>query len=140
MSFEYPTNFLAAVDLFVHGKSRKVSARSRQIKVSPNTNLILTFGVFVTGEEMNVRCVYQGSDVVTWHTDGTAELDHHGWQTATTKRRMNQCGFNVYQSKHEWYITTKAGTFAWGEDSRIFIDEDGLVYWESGQAHCIKAS
>ena len=127
MSFEYPTSIFSAVDLFVNGKSRKVSDRSRQIKASPNTSLILTFSD-ESVEKLNVRCVYQGSDVVTWYTDGTAELDHHGWQTATTKRRMNQCGFNVYQSKHEWYITTKAGTFAWGEDSRIFIDEDGLVH------------
>jgi len=134
MSFEYPTNLYSAVDLFTKGKSKKVSDQERQIKVSPNTNLILS------REEMNVRCVYHGSDVVTWNSDGTAELDHHGWKTVTTKRRMNQCGFNVYQSKHEWYITTRAGTFAWGDDSRIMIGTDGMVHWESGYAHCIKSA
>ena len=134
MSFEYPTNLYSAVDLFANGKPKKVSDQEIQLKVSPNTNLILSL------DEMNVRCVYHGADVVTWNGDGTAELDHHGWRTATTKRRMNQCGFNVYQSKHEWYITTQAGTFAWGDDQRIFVDTDGMVHWDSGHAHNITAA
>tara|TARA_R110002050_G_scaffold125325_1_gene244893 strand:- start:915 stop:1322 length:408 start_codon:yes stop_codon:yes gene_type:complete len=135
MSFEYPTNYNDALDI-VTRKGKRVSEGSFSRRVSPNT----TFNITIEVLNAPIRCVYHGSDVVTWHSDGTAELDHHGWQTVTTKRRMNQCGFNVYQSKHEWYITTQAGTFAWGDDNRIMIDTDGMVHWESGQAHCIKAA
>ena len=135
MSFEYPTNYNDAFDI-VTSKGKRVSERSFSRRVSPNT----TFNITFEGLDEPIRCVYHGSDVVTWNSDGTAELDHHGWQTVTTKRRMNQCGFNVYQSKHEWYITTKAGTFAWGDDSRIKIDSNGIVYLDGVQRQRIDAS
>jgi len=142
MSFEYPNNFYEAMDLFVHfnGKLKKLSdghKRSVSRKVSHNTQMMVTFSDY---DDTKIQCAYHGADVVTWNSDGTAELDHHGYRNATTKRRMNQCGFNVYQSKHEWYVTTQAGTFAWGDDSRIMIDEDGMVHWKSGQAHCVKSA
>ena len=44
--------------------------------------------------------------VVTIHEDGTYTLKTGGWQTSTTKDRINQYSpVRVYQRKHEWYIT-----------------------------------
>jgi hypothetical protein len=47
------------------------------------------------------------TDVVTFKSDGRIILDSGGWQTATTKARMNEaipgpCG--VYQKDHTWYL------------------------------------
>lgn len=51
-------------------------------------------------------------------------LNSGGWQTATTKTRMNQAsnqfdlGFRVFQRKGEWYVDTKSENLQF---------EDGMV-------------
>lgn len=54
---------------------------------------------------------------------GKIKLNHGGWQTVTTKRRMNEAsdafmpggmGFKVYQKDFEWYIQRDNGdTYHW---------------------------
>ena len=65
-----------------------------------------------------------GTIVGRYHQTSVAEkqqnkirLDTGGWQSRTTKIRMNQfsnefCGgaFTVYQKKHEWYVRLADGT------------------------------
>ena len=42
--------------------------------------------------------------------DGVVTLNSGGWQSVTTKTRMNQCakewelGFGVFQTKGKWYV------------------------------------
>lgn len=51
--------------------------------------------------------------VVKIHTDGTYTLSNGGWQTPTTKDRINQyTPFRITQRNFEWYITvpTSHGT------------------------------
>lgn len=48
--------------------------------------------------------------VVTIHADGTYTLNSGGWQTVTTKERIN--GYSparVYQEKRKWYVFTGNG-------------------------------
>lgn len=50
-----------------------------------------------------------GTYVVKLHSDGTYTLNSGGWQTVTTKDRIN--GYSpaaVYQSKHVWYVVNHA--------------------------------
>jgi hypothetical protein len=48
---------------------------------------------------------------------GDLELNSGGWQTYTTKSRMNQFAaqyempFSVYQKNFNWYVQTPNGTF-----------------------------
>jgi hypothetical protein len=43
--------------------------------------------------------------VVTIHSDGTYTLNSGGWQTVTTKQRINEyCPVRVSQRKHQWYV------------------------------------
>ena len=43
--------------------------------------------------------------VVRIHEDGTYTLSNGGWQTATTKDRINQYSpYKVYQRNHTWYV------------------------------------
>ena len=52
---------------------------------------------------------YHDTNVVTFNRDGV-RLNHGGYKTATTKRRMNQVseafnlGFKVYQKNFEWFV------------------------------------
>lgn len=47
-----------------------------------------------------------GTDVVSIHPDNTVTLQTGGWQTSTTKDRINQYSpVKVYQRKYEWYVT-----------------------------------
>ena len=46
---------------------------------------------------------------------GTIALSSGGWETVTTKQRINQaseqyhCGFRVYQKNFVWYVSLKNG-------------------------------
>lgn len=46
------------------------------------------------------------TDVVIYHRDDdTVTLNSGGWQTVTTKERMNRfTNVRVYQEKHVWYV------------------------------------
>ena len=57
---------------------------------------------------------YHATRVVSFDAD-TITLRSGGWETATTKTRMNQTanqhglGFYVYQRDHVWYVTKPNG-------------------------------
>jgi hypothetical protein len=71
---------------------------------------------------------YHRTDVVLIHRDGTYTLNSGGWQTATTKARINEYSpARLYQSKHEWYIEGKR-PFHDG----VKIDSQGRVISASG--------
>jgi len=55
---------------------------------------------------------YHNTDVVKFNADKVI-LNSGGWQTVTTKVRMNQAanqfglGYYVYQKNHIWYVNTQ---------------------------------
>lgn len=57
---------------------------------------------------------YHGTDVVAFNSRHVW-LDSGGWQTVTTKLRMNQAsnqfdlGYRVYQKDFQWYVNTPNG-------------------------------
>lgn len=63
------------------------------------------------GEWTHVR--YHATDVVSFNAHEVV-LRSGGWETATTKLRMNQAshqfnlGYTVYQHKHEWFVMSIA--------------------------------
>jgi hypothetical protein len=67
---------------------------------------------------------------------GKIKLNHGGWQTVTTKRRMNEAsdafmpgglGFRVYQKDFEWYIERDNGdVYDWeGQFITFSADPEG---------------
>lgn len=75
-------------------------------------------------EEDRYTCVkYHDTVVVKWNPFEII-LHSGGWQTVTTKRRMNQAsndfhlGFSVYQKAGDWFVT-------WKEE--VYPFEDGMV-------------
>lgn len=69
--------------------------------------------VFDDGEGF-MACVYHQTKVVRWSRD-TVVLNSNGFQTATTKTRMNEVsqeyglGYHVFQKDHEWYVELPSG-------------------------------
>jgi len=63
------------------------------------------------GADIIVR--YHDTDIVRFNQD-YVWLNTGGWNTVTTKRRINQVskrfdlGFRVYQKNHEWFIEGKS--------------------------------
>lgn len=61
------------------------------------------------------------TDVVTYHTDGSFTLDSGGWQTVTTKDRINsysEC--RVYSIKGTWYVTYQGKQFQYADGMTLF--------------------
>ena len=69
-----------------------------------------------TWTETNDRgsVVYVRTPIIEWD-DETITLKSGGWETVTTKRKMNQSslqfglGFGVYQRNYEWFVDTPKG-------------------------------
>jgi hypothetical protein len=57
---------------------------------------------------------YINTEIVRW-VNNTITLNSDGWETVTTKRKMNQAsrqfalGFSVYQLDHKWYVNLPSG-------------------------------
>lgn len=64
------------------------------------------------------------TDIVTFNPDGSVTLNSDGWQTVTTKARMNEffSGY-VYQDKSIWYVEN-AG--------KIYVYKDGITFYPDG--------
>jgi len=79
------------------------------------TNTIGAHKTVVFTEAGWTRVVYHTTCVVRWNHE-TIVLDSGGWQTATTKLRMNQAarqfglGFSVYQSDYTWFVALDDGS------------------------------
>ena len=69
--------------------------------------------------------VYRGTPVVKFGYDWI-ELDSRGWQTATTKTRMNQAsnqydlGYQVYQKDFEWFVDHNGLTLEFFDGMRLY--------------------
>lgn len=54
----------------------------------------------------SVGILLHSTYVVKIHADNTYTLQTGGWQTSTTKDRINQYSpVRVYQRKYEWFVT-----------------------------------
>jgi hypothetical protein len=87
----------------------------------------------------DIAMTLHATDIVVVAPDGLITLNSGGWQTVTTKRRMNlalielgarQAG--VSQQKHEWYFRSwNPSAPSWFEPfydgMRIRVDANGLV-------------
>jgi hypothetical protein len=67
-------------------------------KLGNNTHLVR-----INSDSIGVRL--HNTVVVTIHSDGTYTLNSGGWQTVTTKNRINEyCPVRVHQRRHQWYV------------------------------------
>ena len=67
------------------------------------------------------------------NTSGQIKLNHGGWKTVTTKKRINEAseafmpggmGFKVYQDDFEWYVKRENGDIYHWEGQLITFNAD----------------
>ena len=79
--------------------------------------------------EGNTLITYQSTVIVKFSCD-TVTLNSGGWDTVTTKRKMNQAsrqfnlGYSVYQRDFKWFVTLPSGKTVTFVDGMTFNTED----------------
>lgn len=82
------------------------------------TDIICTNGM--------IAITYHNTLIVDVAKDGTITLNSDGYQTVTTKRKMNQAanqfglGFSVFQKNYEWFVTLPTGETVDFDDGMTF--------------------
>jgi hypothetical protein len=99
------------------GKERK-DTMPRMDKIGKgNTTISTAYGI--------TSVVFHETPIVMF-TNKYIQLDSGGWQTNTTKVRMNQAsnqfdlGFYVYQEDYTWYVNFKGETFEFSDGMNLF--------------------
>jgi hypothetical protein len=101
---DFPQSYNDALDIYTD--RLRNSTLSRGVKLANNT--YLTWDI-PAGEDcaswFGVRL--HDTNVVTFHDDGRIELDSGGWDTVTTKSRMNACllQYGVFANNGTWYVS-----------------------------------
>lgn len=95
----------------------------------------LKLGTILRQEGTDFVISYHNTDVVTMHEDGTYTLRNGGWQTNTTKARINEYSpARVFADKGLWYVQNAKyvlGDYN-GIDNRSLF-EDGMKVDDSGR-------
>ena len=66
--------------------------------------------VYIDNDEGGL-VIYQNTKIVEWDNNGNVTLNSDGWETVTTKRKMNQASnqfclhFGVTQRNFKWIVT-----------------------------------
>lgn len=91
-----PTTYAEAQELLGRRDQRRISTNGLLWRINGSP-----FG--------DIRLRLHGTDVVTFHADGTLTLRTGGYRTVTTKAWMNAAlrgtRFRVYQHKYQWHIS-----------------------------------
>lgn len=78
------------------------------------------------GECIAIRL--HATDVLTYSLDGSCRFDSGGYQTATTKARLNEhgpSGCTVYADRGIWYVTVGGKTYAYADG--LIVRPNGTV-------------
>jgi hypothetical protein len=100
---------------------------------------------FVDTEDINsvpvVGIQYHATVILSFYPDGTFQFTNGGWQTKTTKDRLNlfsrewNLGFGIHQSKKVWYLTLESGVLEC-PDSAVFASP-GVLNEELGYRYVV---
>lgn len=74
---------------------------------------------------------YHGNLIATLFPDGRVYLSSAGWQTTTTKDRLNRFappGFRIWQEAHVWFYGGVPSTTEW--PGAVIVNPDGTVAQE----------
>lgn len=90
-------NYAEAKEMY-EGRIGYQSGKYEGVRLENNTRLVKC------GESFAVKL--HRTDVVTLHPDGSSEIKTGGWQTVTTKSRINKYSphASIVQKDYTWYI------------------------------------
>lgn len=89
---DLPKNYLEAREAFERASKRRGCARG---KVAHNTYIRAVPCIDRADGSPAYAVRFRNTDVVTFMPDNVVVLDTGGWQTPTTRDRMNRCGVNI---------------------------------------------
>jgi hypothetical protein len=78
-------------------------------------------------QEGKIAIRLHSTDIIIFHPSGDIELNTGGWQTVTTKDRLNEFlpGWRVWSNKGVWYVGINGNTFPYADG--MILHEDGTV-------------
>jgi len=101
-----------------------------RINQMPTMDKLSSYKTTITGDgEGNTLITYQATVIVKFSRD-TVTLNSGGWDTVTTKRKMNQAsyqfnlGYSVTQREFKWFVTLPSGKTVTFVDGMTFKRED----------------
>lgn len=77
----------------------------------PHMNKLSSYKTAYINNEDGGLVIYQKTKIVEWDNNGNVTLNSDGWETVTTKRKMNQASnqfclrFGVVQRDYKWFVT-----------------------------------
>jgi hypothetical protein len=92
------------------GQTQRLSGRATRVWRDPAGTLVVQ---------------YHNTEVVTASADGKVVLRTGGWQTATTRTRMNQAanqfqlGYSVFQKDFNWFVTWRGKTIPFNSEELV---------------------
>jgi len=81
---------------------------------------------YLKRREDHIAVLLHATDIISYYPDGRIVLNSGGWQTVTTKARMNEHldDFWVWQEKRIWYVSPRGQ----GYNKQVaFLYKDGLT-------------
>jgi hypothetical protein len=110
-----------------------VLRNSRLRKIKHNTWVENTDGPDYPKREGNVGDIsirFHGTRIIVFHRNGDCTIDFAGWQTSTTKDRINDFSpVYVWSQSGFWFFELMNATYLFDQKLRI---SDGLVYDSDG--------
>lgn len=97
-----PTTYASALATL---DDARTSAQRERRKIAHNTYLVRNPGVLRS--EPTLAVYLHETPIVTFLESGAIELNSGGWQTVTTKRRINRylpAGVSLFQERGEWIL------------------------------------
>ena len=121
-----------ALDLF--SARRKRGTLNRGVKLANNTYLVWSDREPGTDPKWFAVRLHD-TNIVTYHWDGRIVLDSGGWDTVTTKRRMNDYTpprWSFYQKAYLWFLVDHEK--GW-ENAPTVHYEDGMILAPDGSVN-----
>lgn len=97
--------------------------------------------LLIQHQDGSIALRYHQTDVVTAYPDGTVKLDNGGFQTNTTKERINRYlpdGHQLYQEKKKWWIATPNGVVPYENGMTLPIKPTRSALAEAYENHQFK--
>jgi hypothetical protein len=107
------------------------NSRQYNILYGPTSSARISGNTRIVNNGSTVSIRYHYTDIVKVNRDEmTIELNSNGWETVTTKAKMNlflaNVGCSIFQQKFQWYLRDASGATHEYHDG-MKLNSDGIV-------------
>lgn len=116
---DLPKNYVEAFD-----------AHAALLKRRGKAALRLASGTYILAVGGHLAIYFWGRAIVTYYSEGRVEINTHGYQTASTRDRMNRAGIRIGMSDGVPFVFTSRGSFPYVDGMQLH--GDGSVRFPDG--------